>query len=341
MNNKLSIGIIGTGTIAKSHMKALAACAEAEVSAVADVNRDALEAFTSEFGIVQSFADYRDLLKSEPLDAVIISTPPFAHCEIAVAAAEAGKHVLCEKPMCLSVAEARQMVDAANKAGVKLAVCHGRSRAGVRAQKAKQLIDDGFLGRLYHVRVSHYRRRGRPGLDLFQDSKWFLDSSKAGGGVTYDMMCYDLDLILYLLGGASPVTVSASMFHGIDGTPARTFKFDVEEQSTVFVRFDNGISAVFEQAWASNMDRGDGVRLFGSYGGIRFDPFTLYTHRDGAEVDEQIELPDKASESFDVNFVHACLNDTKPLSTGDDGLKVMQIIEAAYQSSSTGREVVI
>lgn len=340
MSNKINVGIIGTGTIAKSHMRELAACAEAEVIAAADVSRDALEAFTSEFGIDQSFADYRELLTMETLDAVIVSTPPFAHCEIVVAASEAGKHVLCEKPMCMNVLEAQKMVDAARKAGVKLAVCHGRSRAGVRAQKARQLIDDGLLGALYHVRVSHYRRRGRPGLDIFQNSKWFLDSSKAGGGVTYDMMCYDLDLVLYLLGGASAVTVSASMFHGIDGTQSYPFRFDVEEQSTVFVRFQNGVSAVFEQAWASHMDRGDGVRLFGSHGGVHFDPFTLYTHRNGTEVNEPIELSEKPRESFDAHFVRACLNDLEPLSTGEDGLKVMQIIEAAFQSALTGREIV-
>lgn len=339
MKSKLNVGIVGTGTIAKSHMKELAACAEAEVVAAADVSRDALEAFTAEFNIKHSFNDYQKLLAMESLDAVIISTPPFAHCEVAVAAAGAGKHVLCEKPMCMNLAQAKQMVDAADKAGIKFAVCHGRSRVGPRAQKAREIIQEGKLGRLYHVRISHYRRRGRPGLDIFKNSKWFLDSTKAGGGVTYDMMCYDLDLIIYLLLDVSPITVSASMFHGIDGMQPRDFRFDVDEQSTLFVRFEEGISAVFERAWASNMDRGDGVRVFGSHGGIRLDPFTYFYHHDGEEVNEQPDLPDQPQESLDVNFVRACLNDTDPISTGEDGLKVMQIIDGAYRSILIGREV--
>lgn len=341
MSEKLRAGVIGVGVVGRAHVQGYAACKDAEVVAIADINEEALQAAQREFGIPHAFTDYRDLLALEEVDVVSVCTPPFNHCESTVAAAQAGKHVLCEKPMSMNAAEAQRMVEEARRANVKLGIASGGVRLGPAAQAAKRLIDSGALGTIYYVRVSSYRRRGRPGLDILVNSKWFLDSRKAGGGALADIACYDMDLVLYLLGSPEPLRVSAMTFRGIGDPVAGDFVFDVEEHGSVFVRFANGTVATFEHSWAANMDGGDGLRLFGSRGGLKFQPFTFYTHQAGLPLDATIPLP-QARDGRKVvieDFLHACRTDGQPATPGEDGWKVMRIIDAAYRSAREGREV--
>lgn len=338
--SKLKVGVIGVGHIGKSHLKSYAACEQAEVVAIVDVVETALQSAADEYKIPHTFTDYRDLLKLD-VGAVSVCTPPFAHREPTVAAAQAGKHVLVEKPMCLNAAEAKDMVEACRQANVKLGVCHARSRFQPTTEAARKYVASGELGDIYYARVSSLRRRGRPGLDILVNSKWFLDSSKAGGGTLADIGCYNIDSLLYMLGSPQPVSVSAMTFRGVGQQPDASVVYDVEEHATVFVRFEGGVTAVFESAWASNMDSGDGFRLFGTKGGLKTNPFTVYTEQNGMQVDITPQIPQRQGSGNEliVDFVQACLNDTPPKTPGEDGLKVMQIIDAAYRSARLGREV--
>jgi predicted dehydrogenase len=340
--SKLRVGIIGVGHIGKSHLKSYAACEQAEVVAIADVVETALQSAADEYKVPHTFTDYRDLLKLN-VDAVSVCTPPFAHCEPTVAAAQAGKHVLVEKPMCMTAAEAKEMVEACRKANVKLGVCHARFRFQPTAEAARKYVASGALGDIYYARVSSLRRRGRPGFDILVNSKWFLDSAKAGGGTLADIGCYNIDSLLYMLGSPQPVSVSAMTFRGVGQQPDASVVYDVEEHATIFVRFEGGVTAVFESAWASNMDSGDGFRLFGTKGGLKTNPFTVYTEQNGMQVDITPQIPQRQGSGNELifDFVQACLHGTPPKTPGEDGLKVMQIIDAAYQSAKLGGEVAI
>jgi predicted dehydrogenase len=181
MSRLLRVGVVGVGTIGIYHLETYLSCRKARVVAIADVKEDLVKSVASKYGIERFFTDYRDILALKDIDAVSVCTPPFAHAHVTCDTAAAGKHVLCEKPMAMNAEEAKRMVEACKRAGVKLGVCHSRVRFNLAAEMARKYVLSGKLGTVYYGRFSRFRRRGRPGLDILESSKWFLDSSKAGG----------------------------------------------------------------------------------------------------------------------------------------------------------------
>jgi predicted dehydrogenase len=338
MKQVLNVGVIGVGTIGRNHhIRGYINNPKAKVVAIADINEELAKSVASEFGIKNVFNNYRDLLALKEVDVVSICTPPFAHAEITIDAAKMGKHVLCEKPMAMNAEEAEKMVEACRKAGVKLGICSSRARFDVAVEKAKEYIQANKLGEIYYVRASSFRRRGRPGLDILKESKWFLDPSKAGGGALIDIGCYFLDVILYLLGSPQPISATAMTFSGIGGV-----RLDVEEHASLMIRFKGGPVATLEIAWASNMDHGEGYVIFGTKGGLKLNPFTYFTEYDGEQVAISMEIGGQWGGFKDIDdFVSACLEDRTPKTPGEDGLKVMQIISMAYLSAKLGREVTL
>jgi len=341
---KFKVGIIGVGTIGRAHIKAFTANRKAEVAAIADINPEALKSVSEKFKIEKAFTDYQDLLALDDLNGVVICTPPFAHAKITCDAASLGKHVLCEKPMAMNSEEARRMVKACDEAGVKLGICSARSRFSPSVNLAKKYIDRGKIGRVYYYRATTLRRRGRPGIDILKESKWFLDSSKAGGGSLIDIGCYDIDVSLYLLGNVQPVSVSAMRFTGIEPAVKLNTIYDVEEHSSIFVRFNDGTAATFETAWASNIGPYTETLIFGSAGGLKLNPFTYYTEERGIGISKSFDIPQKPQEIWNQlidDFVTACRKNRDPKTPGKDGLKIMEIIDMAYRSTKLKREIKI
>ncbi|MBS7606343.1 Gfo/Idh/MocA family oxidoreductase [Candidatus Bathyarchaeota archaeon] len=343
MGRILNVGVIGVGVIGKSHLQALTVQKNAKAIAIADINEETLKTAAKQFKIKKCFRDYHDLLALKDLDAVIVATPPFNHAEITCNAASAGKHVLCEKPMAMNTKEAAEMVSACRKAGVKLGICSARSRLTPQAEMAKRYISEGKLGRIYYARFTSIRWRGRPGIDILKESKWFLDSSKAGGGALIDIGCYDIDLALYLLGDIQPISATAMMFRGVGRPLKLETKYDVEEYSSVFVRFKGGLAISFETAWAANINSYQEAIVFGSDGGLRLNPFTYFGEEDGrCMATSYLDIPAGPIQNLLVeDFVNACLEDKQPKTPGEDGLKVMQIIDMAYKSAKLEREIKI
>jgi len=337
MARTLKIGIIGSGMISGSHLKAYKADPRVEVVWVADVIEERARARAKEYGVPGAITDYRKGLAQ--VDAVSVCTPPFAHRQPVLDAAAAGKHVLCEKPMALSARDARAMAAACKKAHVVLGICSARA-VGSDHLAARDLVARGKLGKVYYSRVTSLRRRGRPGLDFWPDVTWFLDSKKAGGGAVMDIGCYDFDMLLFILGAPQPVSVSASWAREIGSQRVpRGVKHDTEEHLSALVRFANGSTAMFETAWAANMTGNDFV-VFGTTGGVRLgDKPMFYGEVKGKTVDLPLTMKGFASPGLQANFVTAVLTHKPPYTPGSTGVKIMEIIEAALLSAKKGREV--
>jgi predicted dehydrogenase len=181
--------------------------------------------------------------------------------------------------------------------------------------------------------------------EILVDSKWFLDSSKAGGGCLMDIGCYDIDFMLYVLDNPEPVSVAATTFRGVGEPAPAGVVHDVEDHASVFVRFEGELVVCFEQSFAANMANADSIMVFGTKAGMSADPLTLYAEQDGQQVKIVPDIPQQQRGALPqpliADFVVACLEDREPKTPGEEGLAVTRIIQAAYASARQGREVSI
>jgi predicted dehydrogenase len=342
--DQLGIGIIGTGRIANSHMRALATHAPARTVAVFDVLAGRARAFAQEYAIPNVATSLEDLLARPDIDAVIVSTPPFAHTQPTLAALEAGKHVLCEKPFSLVPAEAEQMVAAAERSGRFLAVCSARYRHSAGARMAHQLATDGSLGTVYHARSSSFRLRGRPGIDMFTDATWFIDRTRAGGGALIDIGVYQIDLLLWMLGNPRVTSVLATTYQGIGAPPPAGVVQSVEDSAMVTFRCANGASAILEIAWASNIAGANAFLVLGTEAGLRLNPLVKITAGPDRKPVEERLLEEETPESrtfgkVTTQFVDDVLAGRQPWTPGPEALEVTRVIDAAYRSAAAGKAV--
>ena len=394
MAKRIKIGLIGCGMISGSHIngylahpehaelvavcdtvdanakrrhaevlsgaasRASAAKAEAEKADTAEARerltaRSALLAAYQDTG-VKIFGDYNEMLRECELDAISIATPPFVHEPATVAAANAGKHVFCEKPMARTATEARNMRDACDKAGVKLAYQSGGTCLDATSYAIRDYITSGKLGDVYYGRLTSYRTRGRPNVDMFGFGRWFLNSVYSGGGTIYDTGVYLINRSIYLLGSPQPATISGVAYRGM--LPAYTGEEinDVEEHASVFVRFTNGMSFTYENAWSSNMSgQPQGIFIFGSRGAFSNDALFLEKgtwdtdaqgnrrRYQGKLVETPLELPERDFADKFLDFLNACNSDAQPVSNGDMGVKVTEIMSGSLLSAKLGREITV
>lgn len=304
---RLRVGLIGTGTIAFSaHLPAIVKLRdELELVAVADVRADVASRAADRFGAETVYTDYRQMLEREQLDFVDICTPEFLHAEQTEAAAEAGVHVICEKPMCSTVAEADRMIDACERAGVKLMVAHSRRFTG-RYRRIREAIDRGDIGEVRYVRENERRpRRMYDRLDLGathwepEGGRTWLTLPEFTHGAAMTNAVHETDLALWFV-GREPVSIYAE---------ARTVEEDsqVPDMLTYTVEFEGGAIAAAEVV--NHLPRGypyfHMMEVIGSEGHIRavdpgMSPMTIATvdgmtqpqnfptllHVDDAYVDE-------------------------------------------------------
>ncbi len=392
MSKRIKIGIIGCGMISGSHVNGyLAHPQQAEIVAVCDTvdanvkrrhaevlsgaasraetaKTDAAKAETAEAreqlkanaalwaeyadNGVKIFSDYNEMIKECDLDAVSLATPPFVHEGPTVAAAQAGKHVFCEKPMARTATEARNMRDACDAAGVKLAYQSGGTCLDPTSYAIRDYITAGKLGDVYYGRLTSYRVRGRPNVDMFGFGRWFLNSAYSGGGTVYDTGVYDINRSIYLLGSPQPATISGIAYRGMLPEYTGEEINDVEEHVSIFVRFTNGMSFTYEHGWAGNLaEHPQGIFIFGSKGS--FSGNKLFLEKGKWDTDDQgnrrryqsnlvetpLELPEKSFPDKFRDFLNACNSDAQPVSNGDVGLKVTEIMSGSLLSAKLGREI--
>jgi predicted dehydrogenase len=351
---KIRIGFIGAGGIARSaHFNALNQLKDiATVVAVSDVMLAGAQSLAKELGAEHVFQDYRELLQLKEVDAVLITVPNFLHADIAVEAMEAGKHVLCEKPMALNGEHAERMVATQKKTGKILMVAlNNRFRTDI--QHLKAMAEAGELGEIYSAKCGWMRRAGIPGWGA-----WFTDMSKSGGGPLIDIGVHMLDLTLYLMGNPKPVAVMGSTYTKFGnsekarvrtmGTPNPNQLFDVEDLATAFVRLDNGATLTLDVSWAANIERETVfVNLLGTEGGISLENqkgLAIYTEKFGQlhDVHPQVKFDDgEARVNMWKHFLECVQSGQTPIPSPEQGMFVNKILDAIYESSRTGREVII
>ena len=364
--DKINAAVIGLG-IGLAHAEGYKACAHANLAAVCDSDPARLRQRGDQLGVPREmqFTDYEKMLALPEIEAVSIGLPNFLHAPVALAAFQAGKHVLCEKPLATSADEAGAMVAAARKAGKNLMVCFNY-RFREDARWLKRLEGDGQLGRVYFARAGWSRNRGIPSL-----GGWFTQKAMSGGGPLIDLGVHILDLTLWLMGYPKAVAVSGATFAEFGPRGQKTFagrlappastgaapasaRFDVEDLAAGFVRFENGAALSIETSWASHTKAGKDdyyVTLFGTEGGCELyvpnyadrDTLTFYTEIGGAPVNVKPAIVTRGGgHALAVDhFVECLLAGRSPEASGEQGLALMQIIAALYELASSGREVVL
>jgi predicted dehydrogenase len=349
---KIKVAIIGTGSISHFHASAYKKLSQVDMVAVCDINKARAEEFAKKYNIPQVFTDYNEMLKMEEIQAVSVTTWNNVHAPATIAALRAGKNVLCEKPLALNTLEAQEMLNVSKETNKLLMVGFVR-RFGANAIALKEMVSNGELGELYYAKTGCIRRWGNPG-------GWFSDKKRSGGGPVIDLGVHMIDLIRYISGKPKAISVSASSFNllgmkpGVKGLGkycAQDYdEFnDVEDCATAFIRFDNGMTLTFETSWVQNIKQDHlYLDIFGNKAGAQLEPaLEIYGDNNGY-LTNSVPLIGADGYSFDHNFdeeikhfVDCVENGTECINTPEDGVEIMKILDAIYESARLKHEVII
>src|SRR5581483_9001041 len=317
--------------------------AGANLVAVADVAPGLADKVAAEYGVPRAYADWRDMLAREKPDVVSVCVPNAFHQEVVLGALEAGAHVLCEKPLAPSTAQAQRMFEAADRAGRYLMVAQNLRFRPVN-QRVHQLARAGEFGRIYHAEAFYVRRLGIPTWGSFTQSR------SSAGGAMLDIGVHVLDCALWFMGGPEPTEVSAqveSLFgtrpevaaaRGNAWDPAQ---FDVDDFASAFVRFANGATLSLQACWASHIERDrEYVHVLGTDAGASNETGMVYRLRDGQKVDEALELPRIPGwEETVAHFLRVVYGQEHLQVLPEETLRVQRILDACYESARLGRAV--
>jgi predicted dehydrogenase len=320
----IKVGLMGGGGIVDAHIRGYRAYADdIEVIAVADVADETARRRAAELGAV-AYADFRQMIFEAELDAVDICLPHHLHAEAIIAAAQAGKHILCEKPLCLTVEQAEQVQRAVSAGGVTLMCAHNQLHLPAVA-KAKELLDDGVLGTVYEVRTtdSFYN-------DFHPESMgWRASVATSGGGELMDTGYHPTYLMLHFAGG-SPLEATALL------SRHRLSFMEGEDSAQVLVRFDNGVVGQLVTSWAYDPPPDtERFSIVGEGGSLRSDARSLLLTRRGSSS-EVYDFSDVDSYALEIGHFADCLRSgTRPLHTEKEGIDVLCLILAAYEGART------
>jgi predicted dehydrogenase len=336
--DKVRIGLLGTGIIVSDyHALTLQHNRRAEVVAAANLHPESLECLSRSFDIPRSYTDFGEMARDSGIDAVVIGLPNYLHAPVTVQMLEAGKHVLCEKPMALNVAEAEAMVDASQRTGRKLMIAH-MWRFDPEILWLKNVVASGRLGRVFKAKSHAVWLYEGPA-----SGSWFVTPQFAGGGALADMGIHSIDTLRFVLGGARPSKVFASV-----GTHFEDIELD--DTATVLLEFEGGVAGLIEAGWYHLYADGlEGyTQVFGTKGYARALPSELHTHVEGVwsvthpqmpERQQQCDMPMYQAQMD--HFLECILEGSDPSPSGTDGLWAMRVLEAAYRSATLGEAVVI
>lgn len=347
----LKVGVIGLGSISRQHVKAYYQHQEVELVAFCDANEERLKQLGREYGVTQLYRNYCDLLDNEFIDAVSICTWNNMHASMSIAALEANKHVLVEKPLSMTVAEAYDVQKAVEKSRKVLQVGYVR-RFGDNSLLLKKFMDHGDLGEIYYAKASLLRRLGNPG-------GWFSDREISGGGPLIDLGVHMIDICWYLMGRPNPVSVSGNTYSKLGNrSHIEHLSFykaadynqnlnDVEDLTNALIRFDNGSSLFVDVSFTLHALKNElSIKLYGDKGGAELEPvLSLASEKYGTilNISPQTDHPTFHFERAFVkeinHFVAACLHGEENIAPVSDGVQIMKMLNAVYESAETGKEV--
>jgi len=366
--SKLRIGIIGCGGIAnQKHFPSLAHLKdECEMVAFCDIVLERAEKAASQYGSTDAkvYTDYMELLKDTSIDIVHVLTPNVMHSPISIAAFEAGKHVMCEKPMAHTTEAARAMMDAWQKSGKKFTIAYqNRFREDVQALYKSCSKEE--LGEVYFAKSHAVRRRAVPTWGVFPDK------SQQGGGPLIDIGTHALDLTLWLMNNYKPVSVTGSVFYKLGNLPEATEgnifgpwdpeTFEVEDSAFGFIKMENGATIFLESAWALNVveSKEASVTLCGTKAGAEIKSGMSYKNNELIynSARNGMLMEQKNSSSGNIAYfegganapgvleakqwLDAVKNDKEPLVKPEQAYVVTKILDAIYKSSETGKEIIL
>lgn len=341
MADRVRIGLIGAGFVADIHAAAVQRFVPgAEIVAVASPHR--AEKFAHERSIPNAYADYREMLKRDDVDLVTVALPNDLHCQVALDAAAAGKHVLCEKPLCRTLEEADQMIEACRAAGVHLFYAEELLFVP-KYVRARQLVEEGAVGRPFLVK--QWEEHDGP------HEPWFWDVNRSGGGVLLDMGCHSVEFARWMFDKPKVKSVTAVLGTYVHGDKTRG-----EDHSLCIVEYEGNRIGVAENSWAKGGGVDDRCEIYGSGGHVRADllrgssllTFSQTGYGYAAEKAGQTagwtftmfeEIWNYGFPQEIQHFVECVQGRAQPVETGEDGREVLRILYAAYDSAGQGRKI--
>jgi predicted dehydrogenase len=345
------VGIVGAGWPGRKHAEGYQAAGGFTLAAVADLIPSRRRGVMEQFGAAREYAEAEELIADKELDVVSVCLPNHLHLPITLAALKAGKHVVCETPPALNAGEAKRIAAAAAKAG-KVVLYAMQRRFGGFEQAAKQALEKGYAGNVLHARAAWTRTRGVP-----TGTGWYADRAKSGGGAMMDLGLHMLDLGWSLLGQPKPLAAFA-VFPGSGSTPLTAEAAEpagqsagsrVEESAFALVKFEGGRSLELGASWAINQPpqhNGTSCRAYGDKGAVEVyrgaDGPALYRGfaADGQAKETILKLPRLTHHGAMMRHLRECLlGRATPAVGAEQGVTLMQIVDAIYKSAATGKSV--
>ena len=349
----MRVGVVGLGWAGEQHLKNYPRMPDVEVVALAGLEEERLHELGDLYGVPNLYTDYADLVARDDLDIVSVAAPNHLHAPVSIAALKGGRHVLCEKPLARTGAEAEGIVRAAREAGRMVHIAFTQRERG-DVQALKRHIVEGNLGRIYHAKATWMRRNGIPGL-----GGWFTSKERAAAGPLIDLGVHMIDMVLYLMGEPEVETVSCATYAelGPQGRGGRGGAnvvvggpYEVEDLATAFIRLSGGATLNLETGWAVYRESSDdfGVTLYGTDGGAEMkvrnygtrDTVRIYTDVAGVPA---VVAPEIQPREGHFSVVRRCVETIRSGDweghDGEEGLRRARIIDACYASALENREV--
>lgn len=343
--NKVKLGIIGSRFQADCIAHSVRMMPEeAEVAAVASPSPGNAENFAARHGIPKWFTDYRQMLADPAIEMVSITAPNRLHAEMTIAAARAGKHVVCEKPLCVTLEEADAMIEACAKAGVLLMYAEELFFAP-KYVKAKQMADEGAFGRIHLVKQGEKH--------FGPHSPWFWDVEQSGGGALMDLGCHGIAFCWWFLGKPEVKSVYAQLSTQVHGD-----KTQGEDEAICIIEFEGGATGVVENSWAKPGGMDDSIEVFGSQGQTYADMLmgnALPTYSEigfGYAVEKATTTKGWTWPVFEEHwnygfpqemrhFARCVRGKETPIADGETGRVVQEVLYAAYASAGLGQKITL
>ena len=340
---KVKVGIIGSGFEADIHAASFQIMPEeAEVVAVASPTPGHAEKLAKQYNIPRFFTDYREMLKQDDIEMVTITAPNSLHCRMTVDIANAGKHVVCEKPLCMTLEEADLMIDTCRKKGVLLMYAEELFFTP-KYVKAKEMADQGAFGKVYMVKQCEKH--------FGPHAPWFWDVTQSGGGVLMDMGCHGIAFCHWFLNRPKIKNVFSQM-----GTYVHGDKTKGEDNSICIIEFENEAVGLIEDSWARRGGMEDRIEVYGE-GGVTYADLhmgnALPTYSEYGFGYAVEKAPTTRGWTYPVfeelwnygfpqemcHFARCVRGKEEPQATGEDGRLVQEVLYAAYQSAGKGQKI--